>query len=53
MPDTLIRARDDPEGVQVLWGFWEGPTEASRRFAADNWARGSYAEFVRAPLENS
>lgn len=52
MLDTLIRARDDP-GVQILWGFWDGPTPASKKFAADNWSMGSYAEFVRAPLENT
>lgn len=52
MLDTLIRARDDPS-VQILWGFWDGPTPASKKFAAENWSMGSYAEFVRAPLENT
>lgn len=52
MLDTFIRARDDP-GVQILWGFWDGPSPASKKFAAENWSMGSYAEFVRAPLENT
>jgi D-arabinose 1-dehydrogenase-like Zn-dependent alcohol dehydrogenase len=52
MLDTFIRARDDPD-LQILWGFWDGPSPASKKFAADNWAMGSYAEFVRAPLENT
>lgn len=52
MLDTLIRARDDPD-VQILWGFWDGTSPTSKKFAADNWAMGSYAEYVRAPLENT
>lgn len=52
MLDTFIRARDDPD-LQILWGFWDGPSPASKKFAAENWAMGSYAEFVRAPLENT
>lgn len=52
MLDTFIRARDDP-GVQILWGFWDGPSPASKNFAAGNWSMGSYAEYVRAPLENT
>lgn len=52
MLDTFIRARDDPD-VQILWGFWDGPSPASKKFMADCWSMGSYAEFVRAPLENT
>lgn len=52
MLDSFIRARDDPD-LQVLWGFWDGPSPASKKFAAENWSMGSYAEFVRAPLENT
>lgn len=52
MLDTFIRARDNSD-LQILWGFWDGPSPASKKFAADNWSMGSYAEFVRAPLENT
>lgn len=52
MLDTLIRARDDPD-VQLLWGFWDGPSPASKKLAAEHWSRGSYAEYVCAPLENT
>lgn len=52
MLDTFIRARDEP-GVQILWGFWDGPSPASKKLAAENWSMGPYAEFVRAPLENT
>ncbi|KAH8666543.1 chaperonin 10-like protein [Xylariales sp. PMI_506] len=52
MLDTFICARDDPN-VQILWGFWDGPSPTSKKFAAENWSMGSYAEFVRAPLENT
>jgi D-arabinose 1-dehydrogenase-like Zn-dependent alcohol dehydrogenase len=52
MLDAFIRARDNPD-VQVLWGFHDGFTPQSRKFMADNWAMGTYAEYVRAPLENT
>jgi D-arabinose 1-dehydrogenase-like Zn-dependent alcohol dehydrogenase len=52
MLDPFIRARDDPN-VQILWGMYDGPTEASKRFMADNWAMAGYAEYCRAPLENA
>lgn len=49
--DCFVRARDDPT-VQILWGTFDGPTPASKKFAADNWSHATYAEYCRAPLEN-
>lgn len=52
MLEGFIRARDDPNDVQILWGITAGLTPESLRFMADNWAMGCMAEYVRAPLEN-
>lgn len=52
MLEGFIRARDDPNEVQVLWGITAGPTPESVKFMADNWAMGCLAEYARAPLEN-
>ncbi|KAB5576204.1 chaperonin 10-like protein [Coniochaeta sp. 2T2.1] len=49
--EPFIRARDNPD-VQILWGTFDGPTAASKKFMADNWSMASYAEYCRAPLEN-
>lgn len=49
--ERFIRARDD-SSVEILWGLYDGPTPASKKFAADNWAQAAYAEYCRAPLEN-
>ncbi len=51
MLESFVRARDDPD-VQILWGTFDGPTPASKKFMADNWVAGVYAEYARAPLEN-
>lgn len=50
--EPFIRARDDPDNVQILWGTFDGPTPAARKFTQDNWAHGTFAEYCRAPLEN-
>ena len=50
--EGFIRARDDPDDVQILWGITAGLTPESVQFMADNWAAGCMAEYVRAPLEN-
>lgn len=52
MLDTFIRGRDNPD-IQILWGFHDGFTPQSKKFMADNWSMGTYAEYVRAPLENT
>ncbi|OIW32661.1 GroES-like protein [Coniochaeta ligniaria NRRL 30616] len=49
--EPFVRARDDPN-VQILWGTFDGPTPASKKFTADNWSRGTLAEYCRTPLEN-
>jgi D-arabinose 1-dehydrogenase-like Zn-dependent alcohol dehydrogenase len=51
MIEPFFRARDDPN-VQILWGTFDGPSPASKKFMADNWALGGYAEYTLAPLEN-
>ncbi|KAK4183488.1 GroES-like protein [Podospora australis] len=53
MVHSFIRARDDPDGVQALWGAFDGPNETVRTWFADNWKQGTMAEYVRAPLENT
>ncbi|KAJ9143327.1 GroES-like protein [Pleurostoma richardsiae] len=52
MLEAFIRARDNPD-IQILWGFFDGLTPESKKFMADNWSMGTYAEYVRAPLENT
>ncbi len=51
MLEPFVRARDDPN-VQILWGVFDGPSPASKKFMADNWTMAAFAEYVRAPLEN-
>lgn len=51
MLEPHIRARDNGD-IQVLWGAWEGATPQSKKLMADVWRNSSYAEFVKAPLEN-
>lgn len=50
--EPFVRARDDPN-VQILWGFHDGQSEESKKLHRDVWRDGSYAEYVRAPLENT
>ncbi len=50
--EPQLRARDDPE-VAVLWGGYDGFDERTKRFTKDNWRDGAWAEYVRAPLENT
>lgn len=51
MIEPFFRGRDDPN-VQILWGAFDGPSPASKKFMAQNWALGGYAEYTLAPLEN-
>jgi threonine dehydrogenase-like Zn-dependent dehydrogenase len=49
--DSAIRGRD--EGTNIcLGGVHEGFTEGSRKLMAGEWRDGTYAEFVKVPLEN-
>lgn len=50
--EPFVRARDDPE-VAILWGGFDGITPKTKKFAKDNWRNGSWAEYVRTPLENA
>ncbi|MCJ1376759.1 hypothetical protein MMC20_008004 [Loxospora ochrophaea] len=49
--DLLIRGRDDPS-VAFLSGIAEGFTDGSRKLMHGEWRDSTYAEYVKAPLEN-
>ena len=49
--DCTIRARDDPH-IMFLLAIHEGGTPQSKKLARDVWRDGSFAEYVRVPLEN-
>lgn len=48
--DNFINARDDPS-VNILWTMHDGQTPESKKLHRA-WRNGSYAEYVKAPLEN-
>jgi len=50
--ECFVRGRDDTD-VQILWGFFEGHTPASKKLAADYWRNAGQAEYFRSPLENT
>lgn len=50
--EPFIRGRDDRD-VQILWGAFDGPSPASKKLAADAWRNGSFADYIRSPLENT
>ena len=49
--DSFIRARDDPSAA-ILSAIYDGFSDASRKLMREVWRDGSYAEYLRAPLEN-
>ncbi|KAK0723449.1 hypothetical protein B0T26DRAFT_675020 [Lasiosphaeria miniovina] len=49
--EPFVRARDNPD-VQIVWGMFDGPVPSAKKFAADNWSKGTLAEYARVPLEN-
>jgi D-arabinose 1-dehydrogenase-like Zn-dependent alcohol dehydrogenase len=49
--DCTIRGRDDPSAI-FLSGVAEGGTEGSRKLMYGEWRDSTYAEYVKAPLEN-
>ncbi|KAH8882894.1 GroES-like protein [Thozetella sp. PMI_491] len=49
--DPFVRGRDDPD-VQILRGYYDGPSPASKKFMADNWAMAGSADYMVVPLEN-
>jgi NADPH:quinone reductase-like Zn-dependent oxidoreductase len=50
--EPFVRGRDDPN-VQILWGFMDGMSEETKKFHRDVWRDGTYAQYVRTPLENA
>lgn len=52
MVDIDVHARDDPD-TRILWGMFDGNTPESKKLHADVWRNSSYAEYLRAPLENT
>ncbi|KAK4223045.1 chaperonin 10-like protein [Podospora fimiseda] len=48
---SFIRGRDDPNGVQVLWGLFDGFAPKTKKWYKDNYSAAAWAEYVRAPLE--
>jgi threonine dehydrogenase-like Zn-dependent dehydrogenase len=49
--DCVIRGRDDPSAI-ILSGIVEGGSEGSRKLMASEWRDSTYAEYVKALLEN-
>jgi threonine dehydrogenase-like Zn-dependent dehydrogenase len=50
--EPFVRARDDPD-VAMLWGAMDGLDDRTKRFTRDNWRNACWADYVRAPLENT
>lgn len=48
--DCTIRGRDDPDAIMLL-GLVAGSSAGSRKLIDDEWRNGSFAEYVKAPLE--
>ncbi|KPM37823.1 hypothetical protein AK830_g8735 [Neonectria ditissima] len=51
MVESFVRARDDPS-VQILWGMNDGSAPETKKLHLA-WRNASYAEYVRAPMENT
>ena len=49
--DNVVRGRDDP-GAIFLSGIFAGGSEASAKLMSGEWRDSTYAEYVKAPLEN-
>lgn len=49
--DCYVRGRDDHD-AGFLVGLSEGATDASRKLMQGEWRNGTFAEYVKAPLEN-
>ncbi|KAL2808588.1 chaperonin 10-like protein [Aspergillus granulosus] len=49
--DCVIRARDDPYSF-FLTAIYEGSSHGSKKLMRDAWRNGTFAEYVKAPLEN-
>ena len=51
--EPFVRARDDPDGAQIMWGIFDGMTPGSKSLYANAWRDGTHAQYCRAPLENT
>ncbi|KAI0537882.1 GroES-like protein [Xylaria digitata] len=49
--DCVVRGRDDPNAI-YLWGIHDGYSPGSEKLSREVWHDGTYAEFVKVPLEN-
>jgi threonine dehydrogenase-like Zn-dependent dehydrogenase len=49
--DCVIRGRDDPSAI-ILSGIADGSTEGGRKLMHGEWRDSTFAEYVKAPLEN-
>ena len=49
--NCVIRGRDDPSAL-IFSALHEGGTDGSRKLMRDVWRDGTYADFVKMPLEN-
>jgi NADPH:quinone reductase-like Zn-dependent oxidoreductase len=47
-----LQAHNDPD-VAVVWGGFDGFDARTKNFVRESWRDGAWAEFVRAPLENT
>ncbi|KAM0257755.1 hypothetical protein ACHAQJ_004206 [Trichoderma viride] len=50
--DSNLKARDDPN-VGTVWGAFDGFDPITKRFVKETWRDGAWADYVRAPLENT
>ncbi|KAJ9156665.1 GroES-like protein [Pleurostoma richardsiae] len=51
--EPFIRARDNPDDLQILFGLYDGGSPTGRKFTTDNWSKASSAEYCMSPLENT
>ena len=49
--DVYLRARDNDD-ARCLFGLHQGASEASARLVEGEWRNGTYAQYVKVPLEN-
>lgn len=49
--DCVIRARDDPDSF-FLTAIYQGSSDGSKKLMHEVWRNGTFAEYVKVPLEN-
>jgi threonine dehydrogenase-like Zn-dependent dehydrogenase len=50
--DCFVRARDDPEGTQILFGLHDGVADTQKILFRDVWRDGLWRSVAAVPLEN-